>query len=241
MKYSQWLGLIFTSVGLLFSVSAQAQKTYRCGSVYQDRPCDTAQPSKEVRNVGAASAQATGSVGQIADQQCKQRGNDSQKIVWARQSGTLADKLIADVATKGLDANRAEEEKDLILAVYQKPRGSAVEVRAAIEADCMEAKKQVALAASLIAAAVKLQGKDTTAVGGQTSVSGGAMQSSEKTQASSGASGKVASSNTSMCSGLTSRIDPIKASQRTGGSVTDMESWNRQRRAAEAERTRAGC
>ncbi len=238
MIRNKWGGIFSVFLALFFCSSLHAQKTYRCGSVYQDRPCDDAQNSKEVRLLGATAPVPTI---KNLDQQCKQRGLDSQKIVWARQSGVLAEKLIADLATKGLDSNKANEEKDLITAVYQKQRGSAPEISAAIEADCVEAKKQAALAAAMIAAGMKLQGKDAAGAGAAATSSTASVQASGKTQGENAPSTKVVANNTALCSSLAARIDTIKSNQRTGGSVTDMENLNRLRMDTETERRRAGC
>lgn len=238
MMRNKWVGIFPVFLALFFCDSSHAQKTYRCGSVYQDRPCEDAQNSKEVRFVGAT---PTAPAGQSLDQQCKQRGLDSQKIVWARQSGVLAEKLIADVATKGFDSNRASEERDLITAVYQKQRGSATEVSAAIEADCVEAKKQAILAAALVAAGMKLQGKDAAGAGGTAASSAASVQASGKSQSETAPTAKIATNNTALCSSLAAKIDTIKNNQRTGGSIVDMENLNRLRADTDVERRRAGC
>lgn len=238
MLCNKWVGIASVFLALFFCGSSHAQKTYRCGSVYQDRPCEDAQNSKEVRYLGAATPTPTA---QSTDQQCKQRGLDSQKIVWARQSGVLAEKLIADLATKGLDSNKTNEEKDLITAVYQKQRGSAPEISASIEADCVDAKKQAALAAAMVAAGMKLQGKDAAGAGAAAPSSTGNVQASGKAQGEGTPTTKVATNNIALCSSLATRIDSIKSNQRAGGSVSDMESLNRLRMDTEAERRRAGC
>ena len=236
MVRTKWLSVFSVFLALFFSASSYAQKTYRCGSVYQDRPCDDAQNSKEVRYLGGG---ASAPAGQGVDQQCKQRGIDSQKIVWARQSGVLAEKLIAEVASKGLDSSRANEERNLIAAVYQKPRGSAVEVAAAIEADCVDARKQAALSAALIAEGLKLQGKDPLAAGTPTPNTG--AQTAARTSSESSSATNAAANKTTLCSSLSAKVDAVKSNQLAGGSMPDMERLNRLRTSAEADKSRAGC
>ena len=238
MLRNKWVGIFPVFLALFFCASSHAQKTYRCGSIYQDRPCEDAKNSKEVGYLGSTAAASTA---QSLDQQCKQRGLDSQKIVWARQSGVLAEKLIADLANKGMDSNKVNGEKELITAVYQKQRGSAPEIGAAIEADCVEAKKQAALAAAMVAAGMKLQGQNATGAEAAATSSSASVQASGKAQSETPPTTKVATNNTALCSSLAARIDMLKSSQRAGGSVSHMENMNRLRVSAESERSRAGC
>lgn len=238
MLRNKWVGIFPVFLALFFCASSHAQKTYRCGSIYQDRPCEDAKNSKEVGYLGSTAAASTA---QSLDQQCKQRGLDSQKIVWARQSGVLAEKLIADLANKGMDSNKVNGEKELITAVYQKQRGSAPEIGAAIEADCVEAKKQAALAAAMVAAGMKLQGQNATGAEAAATSSNASVQASGKAQSETPPATKVATNNTALCSSLAARIDMLKSSQRAGGSVSHMENMNRLRVSAESERSRAGC
>ena len=134
-----------------FCAPAGAQKMYRCGSTYQETPCTGNQQGKEIRAAGPASSQSASST----DAACAQRGAASQKIVWAREAGATAEKALADVESKSLSRSQKEEEKRLIEDIYQK-RGSAPEIRAAIEADCVADKKLQSEAAALEQAAASL-------------------------------------------------------------------------------------
>ncbi len=230
MNHKKWLGLAAGSaLLLLLSMTAQAQKMYRCGSAYQDRPCEGAQPAKEVRNFDSAPKPVASA---STDGQCRQRGIDSQKIVWSREAGALAEKL---------KLNASEDEKNLITDVYSK-RGSAPEIRAAIEADCIAAKKQAEQAAAMIAAGLKLQGKDQTAPGGTSPQATTADTKATATvQGDESAARRVAENKKALCSNIAAKIDVIQKTQRSGGNVAAMESLNQNRRDAEAERSRAGC
>lgn len=229
MNYKLGAEIAVVFLGVLVGAPSHAQKMYRCGSSYQDRPCEGAQVGKEVRNfdptpkpVAAAST----------DRQCKQRGMDSQKIAWSREAGALAEKLML---------NASDDEKNLIKDVYSK-RGTAPEVRAAIEADCVAAKKQAELAAAMLAASEKLQGKDpATAV---TAPAQAAATDANTTQAQPSTDAplrKVAEMKKALCANINAKIDAIQKDQRTGGSISTMESLSQRRRDAEAERSRAGC
>jgi hypothetical protein len=124
------------AAGLFVAGGAQGQKMYRCGSIYQDRPCDVAQESK---NTGRAAAAPNAQAKAAADAQCTQLGADSQQVVWAREAGKSQASLLA--------AANTPEQQRLVRDAYHK-RGSSVEVRAAIEADCMADKQRSAASAS---------------------------------------------------------------------------------------------
>ena len=70
-----------------------------------------------------------------ADTECTLRGEKAQKISWIRETGALMERQLAGA--------KSPAEKKLIQDVYQK-RGTAVEVRAAVETDCREEKERMA-------------------------------------------------------------------------------------------------
>lgn len=228
MNCKTWMGIAAGTVLMLFGAGVQAQKMHRCGNVYQDRPCDTAQPGTEVRNFDNAPrpAASTGS-----DSQCRQRGIDSQKIVWSREGGALAEKLRA--------AAFSEDEKTLITEVYSK-RGTAPEVRASIEADCIAAKKQAAEAAAAMAAIAKMPGSPApgSALARPQALDSGTADAAQGADTS---ALRSAESQKRRCNSINTKIEGIQKNQRSGGSVAMMESLNQRRRDAEAERDRAGC
>ena len=142
--WSLWIGIVSALVGTALCVPAAAQKMYRCGNVYQDRPCDNGQAAKVVSGNGGGSS-LPDKPG--ADAACTQRGLDSQKIVWSREAGATAEKMLAQAKTSS--------EKTLVTDVYRR-YGSAPQVRAAIEADCLADKEKAAQAAALLQAAARL-------------------------------------------------------------------------------------
>lgn len=228
MNHKQWAGIAVVFLGFLWGAPSHAQKMYRCGNVYQDRPCEGAQVGKEVRNFDAAPRPvATAST----DSQCRQRGVDSQKIVWSREAGALAEKLMA---------NASDDEKSLIRDVYNK-RGTAPEVRAAIEADCVAAKKQAELAAAMIAAGVKLQGKDPAPAAAVPARAAVADKTAAAPSGDDASLRQAAESKKMLCTSIQAKVDDIQKNQRAGGNTATMESLNQRRRDAEAERGRAGC
>jgi hypothetical protein len=228
MNCKTWMGIAAGTVLMLLGAGAQAQKMHRCGNVYQDRPCDTAQPGTEVRNFDNA-PRPVASAG--TDTQCRQRGIDSQKIVWSREGGALAEKLRA--------AAYSEDEKTLITEVYGK-RGTAPEVRASIEADCIAAKKHAQEVTAALAATGKQPGSPAPGV------APARPQAPESRAVEAGQGGdasalRSAESQKRRCNSINTKIEGIQNSQRSGGSVAAMESLNQRRRDAEAERDRAGC
>src|SRR3954463_10906627 len=80
------LKIAAVSLGLLLFVPAHAQQMYRCGSTYQDRPCDGAQPSKKLVGMSGGSSTQSSASGPV-DLKCVQRGVEAEKIKWAREAG----------------------------------------------------------------------------------------------------------------------------------------------------------
>ncbi|WP_338849597.1 hypothetical protein V8J88_11155 [Massilia sp. W12] len=116
----------------LFSVScAQGQTLYRCGSVYQDKPCADGGGKKlpPVSGSTPAGAEIEGDV------QCRQRGEQAQKIVWAREAGQIEEQMLAR------SANPAEQQ--LVREVYAQ-RGTLQQIKRAIVTACMDEKKRQA-------------------------------------------------------------------------------------------------
>jgi len=204
------------------SADAQAQKVFRCGSNYQDRPCDSATPSKEVRGLTPGSVPVTSSA-PVADANCVKRGADAQQIMWAREAGKTAEAQTTQATS--------EDQRRLIADVFNR-RGSAVEVRNAVQANCMEEKAQAAQAAALLAAAMKAQGATPATPTG----------ASSSTPAAAGSTAQQASSdNKNLCSNLNSQLESIRNRQRSGGNAKAMDSLSQQRQSIEKVARDAGC
>ena len=65
---------LLVAASFALCAQAQAQSMYRCGNVYQDRPCAAGMKSRVVGSTGVASAPSTPSAG--VDPECAQRGRD---------------------------------------------------------------------------------------------------------------------------------------------------------------------
>jgi hypothetical protein len=212
--------------GALACASAGAQTMYRCGNAYQAFPCETGQ-GKVVGSVGSAQSSYT----PVSNAECAQRGAESLKIVWAREAGLIRDKALSQVDEKPLSSPQKTEARKLIGDVYNK-RGSAPEVRAAIEADCVAEKEKEALAAAMYRPPNSAEEKQAGA--------GKAPYGSNDVNRRN----TVAASNTdkkARCEKLGRRLESIQNSQRAGGSAQEMEELNRERRDIQRSQLDAGC
>lgn len=115
---------------------------YRCGSVYQDRPCAD---GKESRVVGRGQGEREAPRPPL-DAECAARGETAQRIMWRREAGMTA--------AEQQSVHR--EPGDLVVDVYRR-RGGSLQVREAIEADCMTEKTRSAQAAALMEAVARLK------------------------------------------------------------------------------------
>jgi hypothetical protein len=133
---------------------ASAQTMYRCGTSYQDQPCSVAQPAGSViRGAAPSSApkqsaplsDAGSSSASNSDPTCRLRGIDAEKIRWAKEGGrTLQQALDADSAGTAF-----------LQDVYAR-RGTAAEVRIAVEKSCHDELQRALEAARLNAAAAEI-------------------------------------------------------------------------------------
>jgi hypothetical protein len=153
------------------------------------------------------------------------------KIMWAREAGASAERQLSET-------NRADERK-LIIDVYQK-HGTAMEVRAAIEADCIAEKERLALAAQLAATAAKLSGQSQSPQAMPRGPSDAEMKAAES-QRMEEQDTRNANMKEARCGNYETQIENIRKSQRAGASARGMESLNQQRRDVEKTKRDAGC
>jgi hypothetical protein len=201
----------------------QAQQVFRCGSKYQDRPCDSGPPSQEVKGISQNSASAT-SPAPVADASCAKRGAEAQQIMWAREAGKTAEAQTAQATS--------DERRRLIADVFNR-RGSAMEVRNAVQANCMEEKAQAAQAAAMLAAAMKAQGAASAAPPGAPNSAPASAGSQTEQQAT--------ADNKNLCNNLNAQLESIRQRQRSGGNAKAMDSLSQQRQTIEKKARDAGC
>jgi hypothetical protein len=215
------------------TTSASAQTMYRCGSSFQDHPCGGGQAGTVI-GVSPAPAHAQAPTAASAPSaQCSQRGIASQKISWYREAGKTQQDQSAGAT--------GSFQRDLIAEVYSH-RGTSVEVRAAIEADCKAAEDRAAQAAALIDAAARLQAganpaglhADTTS--GATSTTGAVSPPGQTQAVASDSGGKQAT-----CQRLTNALADVRAKERAGTSAARVEQVRQQERDANDRLRAAGC
>ena len=208
----------------LFSAGAQAQPMYRCGNVYQDRPCTSDVPQRQVPGTGGAAKSETVGASKSAgvDADCKRRGEAAKVVVWGRETGLTA----SDQNAKATSA----EQRSVIADVYTR-RGRSVDIQAGVEADCMAEKERVAQAAALMLAADKLLAKPSGAAPIAPAVESVAGQGSVVAQAT----------PSSQCPQIKENLKVIAEQQRVGGNSVRMESLNQQRQGLDKRSTELRC
>lgn len=218
-------------LGLVTSLDVVAQM-YRCGNVYQDRPCDSG--GKQVTGAGASMPQPGANANRPATAaypECGQRGAEAQKIVWAREAGETEEKLSSS------DSNPVR--RKLIADVYR-VRGTVGQVRERIEAECQiemaERAKALALHQSMVRAGV-VPGQTTNS----TSTQSAAEREAAAAQLAQTTAQRDAAAKTSKCDRLLSSRASILGRQRTGGSASQMDGLNRQRANVDREIQENGC
>ena len=215
--------------GFLVCAPGYAQTMYRCGNKYQDRPCDAGQKSKAVGSTGVGAAASAPS----GDAQCAQRGRDSLKIVWSREGGATEEALASQA--------RTATEKRLVQDVYRR-RGSASQVQAAVEADCVIEKQKEAEANALAIAAAKARGElreirgETTEPSPSMSIpQPGADERAKQAQAAREENQRMT------CASLNREMENLRSRERAGGSATTMEGLSNERRQLQGRLSSNGC
>lgn len=234
-----------TVAGVMLLVCAQAVSAtdfYRCGNVYQHTPC----ASTSVNNITVkSSAKTTNSVSgnndlqQFAkiDADCKQRGDAAKKISWTREVGKTLDQQ--------LESAKDGYTQALIRDVYNH-RGSSLDVKNAIEQECMQQKEQDKLADKLIIEAQKLRSNGKAGIASPVSSNTQLNPTSGEINVK-GAKNSVAESRTvpddnkSICSSLKADAEDIATQRRRGGSANYMNGLKQQLEQIESQLKAAGC
>jgi hypothetical protein len=238
MTLNTWIGIAIAIAAAATSSTAGAQKMYRCGNTYQETPCTGNQTAtKELRASSAPTA--TASAGSDAD--CSRLAEESQKISWAREAGATAEKQMADLDAKGGGARDKAEQRRLIESVYRK-RGTAPEVRASIERDCLAEREKMRQAAELARAAAVMSGN--AQAGTSPAQSAQAAQDAERQaeRARKNAEQQQAQEKQRQCAKYRSQLADIEARYRGGSSSqTTLSNLRDQRSKTEAKAREEGC
>jgi hypothetical protein len=199
--------LALFAIAAIASVPAGSQTLYRCGSNYQDRPCE-GKDQKEIKITNTSNADAGAKNG--VDNQCTARGAAAQKIVWSREGGATMDKMLADA--------KSPEQKKLVTDVYEK-RGTSSEIRAAIEAECV-AEKEKAAKLPAPPGTQEQQKQDPPPPGTE----------KPQNQQSAASAPNPAEEKKRKCDALRNQRESVTNKLRTGGGVYNQESLNQQKR-----------
>ncbi len=224
MKPMAWMTYLLAAVSLLTITPAGAQQLYRCGKVFQDRPCDGNQQINMPPATPTASASPQ-AAGPTRYPECARRGDDSLKIVWAKEAGRTEEMQLASASP---------DQRKLITDVYRK-RGTSGEIRAAIEADCNAEKERTAQAAALIAAGNKMLEQDRPAPASSSGVSEQSIASQREALAANEAS------KARRCKSLSERLTSIRNEQRAGVSAGRMDDLTREFADIEKARRESAC
>lgn len=230
---------------LLVLCGAPALAMYRCGNVFQDKPCESGpeirlSPSGRPTNAPAAPRAAPGASAPAAapaaatpssfTAACARVGEQAQRIVWKREGGATQEQQLAERAT-GL--SQAEHAKT-VTGVYAR-RGSAPEVRAAIEAECVAERQKEADAAALLNQ-LRKQAGETPVAPAAGPAPGATAESTPASPAPGDGKPSVAT-----CSRLRSALADVNARLSQGGNARIMETLQNERRSAEASFRSSGC
>jgi len=240
MRIAEFTRLAVLAWLTLFAASA-AHAVYRCGNVYQDTPCDDGPPQPHLSPGKAApaapAAAPTGAAaagGSPFAAACSRIGQAAQQMVWKRDAGATQEAQLSQLPPGG---SRDEMVKTLD-SVYRK-RGSAPEIRAAVEAECIAEKQQ----ATDLAAAIKVLQDQQAQQGGAKSAPAATPATPNPADAEL-TSGKKAAAETGpskSCASWRSELDSIKDALRRGGSPATMEQWQARRRSVEKSMAQSGC
>lgn len=225
---SVWCRVAFVVLMSAPAVAA-AQAMYRCGATYQDRPCSGADSKPVGSHVRQAAGQSTGAAS--IDPACAARGTAVQKMMWEKESGRTLDEQLAQ---PGVDAGLARN-------VYGR-RGSSLEVRRAIEADCLKEVAQANEAAALLRAAGR--GPLPGSMGNQPVLPSGSVTGASSTAAqppSDDGSARKAAAKAANCAALAGELSELNQAQRTGGDAARMDVLAARVRDTQSRKRSAGC
>jgi len=121
---------------------------YRCGSNYQDRPCEDATKQEVLRPSGvrvddrpgpaakpvAAPAKTTAAPSAIAA--CHGKAERAERIAWKREGGASRAQMLDEMRGRN-GTTEGREQEALINQVYGR-KGSAGEIRAAVHNECLQ-------------------------------------------------------------------------------------------------------
>lgn len=228
----RFMGLVVVVCGwALIAAQAQAQTMYRCGKVYQDRPCAAGEKGKAMGST-TSSAPASGTSG--VDAECAQKGKDALKIVWSREGGATEERLLSEA--------RSDAERRFVRDVFRRG-GGASHVQAQVAADCMVEKERAEQADALaIAAALKARREGKLASPSAPSAApAGYGNPNAQADGSRDQAAREAERKKRTCASYNASMDNLRSAERAGGSARRMDELNDSRRRLRDQMSAAGC
>jgi hypothetical protein len=228
---------------LLILSGAPAMAMYRCGNVFQDKPCESGKeirlspsgrPATAPSNAPAApAAPATAASPPPFAAACARIGEQAQRIAWKREGGASREQQLAEPSTVLPHGEQAKT----IDAVYAR-RGSAPEIRAAIQSECLAEKQKEAEAAEMLRHLRKQAGEIREAPAAST-----ASPTSPIPVPNSGQIRPTAATQPSAahCASLREVVEHANSRLRQGGSAAAMEKLQNERHRAEESVRSSGC
>lgn len=214
------LSALFLLGGLAYTDGSQAQNLYRCGSTYQDKPCDNGQGQLIKKNPLPSTSDKP-----PLDANCIRRGEEAKKIIWMREGGAFQDRLQSEAKTN--------EQRKLIADVYAL-RGNANDIRAKIESDCM-ADKEVERKTGMRPVDDEVKRHQDA----ERKASGENPKDTPKD--SKQADSSEAERKKKLCEDIRRQIAAASNSQRAGGSAKDMETMASNKKEIENNLKELGC
>lgn len=221
---------------LLCAQATHAADMYRCGNSFQDTPCANGNNSKTIKGAAKATSDTSqnGDLSPIRiDADCKQRGDAAKKIMWLREVGKTQ--------AQQLESAQDSHTQALIKDVYNH-RGSSLEVRNAIEQECMQQKEQDKLADKLMIEAQRLRGNGNLPVEGATN---------SKTQLKPTPAAETKESGIELptthhdqkiiCASLKADAERVATQRRKGGSASYMNDLKQEKVELENNIKSSGC
>jgi hypothetical protein len=232
-----FIGLLLIMMQVIFLQISLAKNLYHCGNSYQDTPCKGEVSGKSSSNTSIPSTKNTISNNdqptQNIDLDCKQRGDVAKKIMWAREGGKTAEQQI-ETAQDG-------DTQTLIKDVYNR-RGSSLEVKNAIEQDCMLQKEQDKLADKMMIEAQRLRKSKTGSSAADIPSNNSQSDSASTTTKVNGIENKTNhDGNPAQCVELKSNADDLTTRRRQGGNASYMNKLKQQLDALERKILDKGC
>lgn len=229
--------ILLACLASTWSSVLSAQTLYRCGKTFQDRPCDGA--DGQIVGVNKSqNSQPSKPSSRAATQACVVKGDQAKELRWQKEAGK----------TESQQIQEGRYSAEFVRYVYSKP-GSAVEVKASVESDCMDQLERDAQAAELQRAADRLRGGGNSPAA--SSVPAGSLPH-ERTSpnptpapraptAEIGGRPSPGTVDNSRCRSLSGREQDIRNQQRAGGSAHTMDRLNSELRSILDQKSSNGC